>query len=144
MKDERKWDGIDQLRTAVRLFDNCNESFNQQFTVQELLTLWRAYRDCGWYIPPNVWTPRQVREALGGKAPKWQPRDERPAYDPAPLTSTYQLVTDEDETRLTAAQFFEDNAADDELRAAILALDVDECFEDGGGASPEWSLTRLT
>lgn len=139
MKDNRKWDGIDQLRTAVRLFANCNESFNQQFTAEELLTLWRAYRDCGWDIAPDAWTPRQVREALAGKVPKWQPRDERPTYDPAPLTSVYQLVTDEDETRPTAAQFFEDNAADAELRTVILALDIGECHDEA-----EWSLTRLT
>jgi hypothetical protein len=59
--------------------------------------------------------------------------------------STYRLHTVDGEVVLvTAKEFFDDNAADPELRAAILALAVGECFEDGGGASPEWSITRVS
>jgi hypothetical protein len=75
------YDGIDQLRSAVRLFDNCNESFNQRFTGEELLTLWRMYRECGWDIPPDDWAPRQIEEALEHNAPPRWDDSERPLYD---------------------------------------------------------------
>jgi hypothetical protein len=143
MKTAETYDGIDQLRFAVRLFDNCNETFNQQFTAEELLTLWRMYRECGWDIPPDDWAPRQIREALEKNiVPQFQ-RADRARYGIAALYSTvgntYRLDTDQDTEHVTAEQFFADNAADEELRAAISELDVGECHEEA-----EWSLTRLT
>jgi hypothetical protein len=141
------YDGIDQLRFAVKLFANCNETFNQRFTAEELLTLWRMYRECGWDIPPDDWKHRQICEALDrNRVPTWREtptRDIVPSY--STVGNTYLLHTvDGEKVPVTAEQFFADNAADEELRAAITELDVGECHEDGGGAAPEWSIERLT
>jgi hypothetical protein len=56
-------------------------------------------------------------------------------YAPAPETSMYR---DGNGELVSARTFFQDNAADAELRAAILALDVGECHKEA-----EWSLTRV-
>lgn len=77
MSDERF--GIDELRGAVALFGNCNESFNQLHTAEDLVKLWRAYKASEWDFAPDVWTKRQVEEALAGKAPEWD-AGEDPLY----------------------------------------------------------------
>lgn len=69
MSDERF--GIDELRGAVALFGNCNETFNQRFTADQLVALWRAYKASEWDFTPDRWQPRQVEEALAGKVPEW-------------------------------------------------------------------------
>lgn len=58
--------GIDKLRSAVTLFSNCNESFNQCFTATELLALYQAYDGCGYDITPDMWSEAQVKAALNG------------------------------------------------------------------------------
>lgn len=69
----------------------------------------------------------------------------RPVSTRATEDSTFKLHTvDGDLVLVTAREFFEDNAADAELRAAIIALAVGECFRDGGGAAPEWSIERVS
>lgn len=76
--------GIDILRKAVNLFNNCNETFNQQFTENELLKLYRMFSICGWDIPPDRWTVDQIDGALIlGKVPAWDD-DEKPARSEAP------------------------------------------------------------
>ncbi len=60
----------------------CNESFNQRWTLEQLVQIHRVFRRCGWDIYPDAWTPRQVREALAGVAPQWDEVTERPVYDP--------------------------------------------------------------
>lgn len=72
--------GMGRLRYAVRLFDSCNESFNDAFTEHELLQLSQMFCVCGWDIPPDAWTERQLEEALAGIAPKWDDATERPVY----------------------------------------------------------------
>jgi hypothetical protein len=73
--------GVDRLRAMRCLFDNCNESFNQRFSVAELVKLFDAYRGSEWDIPPDQWTVRQIVEALrDGRAPTWSD-DSTPAYD---------------------------------------------------------------
>jgi len=64
MEDIKKMSGVDQLRAAVRLFNNCNETFNQKFTPEELMKLWRGYKLCEWDITPDDWTHGQVRRWL--------------------------------------------------------------------------------
>jgi len=72
--------GIDELRKAVKLFDNGNEGFNQRYTAEQLVTLWRAYRACSWDIPPDQWDAPQLHEALElGWMPVWT-ADELPAF----------------------------------------------------------------
>jgi hypothetical protein len=69
--------GIDTLRKAVNVFNNCNESFNDAWTAEQLLAIYRAYQKCGWDITPDQWEPWQVQDALQGKAPIWD-ANERP------------------------------------------------------------------
>ncbi len=63
--------GAEELRRAAALFSNCNESFNCEHSAAQLLTLWRMYTVSGYDITPDRWSPRQVAEALEGRAPKW-------------------------------------------------------------------------
>ena len=71
---------IDHLRLMVRNLDHCNETFNQQFSYQELWLIHRAWMLSGWDIYPDQWSERQVREALNGRPPEWDD-DERPKYE---------------------------------------------------------------
>lgn len=73
--------GIERLRRMVNLFNNCNESFNTRFTIEELVKLGDAYQRSEWDIPPDEWTERQIRDAIDkGRAPTWMQEDE-PSYD---------------------------------------------------------------
>lgn len=71
MTQQRKLFGIDELRRAVRLFSNCNETFNQQYSAAELLLLADACVRSGWDFTPDEWDERQISEALLGTAPDW-------------------------------------------------------------------------
>jgi hypothetical protein len=59
--------GIEELRAAVRLFDQCNESFNwsehDPFTAEQLLNIYRAHKACEWDLYPDQWLPSQARDA---------------------------------------------------------------------------------
>lgn len=52
--------GIDEMRRAVTLFSNCNETFNSEYSAESLLAIYRAYASCGWDITPDQWTPEQL------------------------------------------------------------------------------------
>lgn len=70
--------GIDDMRAAIKMFNGCNESFNQMFTAMELLKLYRVYKKCGWDFTPDQWEDWQVDAAIqSGKVPDWYP-DETP------------------------------------------------------------------
>jgi hypothetical protein len=65
--------GIDELRGAVKVLGACNESFNQRFSAEELLRIYRALLACDWDILPDQWSDRQVRQArLYGVVPQFQ------------------------------------------------------------------------
>ena len=64
--------GAEELRRTVALLNNCREDFNDRFSVAQLLKLGRAYRLCGWDIPPDRWTQRQIRDVIvRGIVPEW-------------------------------------------------------------------------
>jgi len=73
--------GANTLRIIVNNMNYCRESFNQQFTLEELVTIGRMLLTCGWDILPDAWELRQVQEALQGKPPRWDPESEKPIYD---------------------------------------------------------------
>lgn len=63
--------GIDELRRAVTLLGNCTETFNQQFSAEQLIAIYRGYSACGWDITPDRWTAEQVDAALRGIIPEF-------------------------------------------------------------------------
>lgn len=64
--------GIEELRRAVNLFGNTREDFNTDYTAEELIKIYRAYKASGWDITPDEWTQKQVDHALRkGRAPSW-------------------------------------------------------------------------
>lgn len=63
MKHDTRGFGIERLRAAVRLFANCNETFNQQFSTEELVNIHEAYNACGWDIFPDCWPDHLVDHA---------------------------------------------------------------------------------
>lgn len=71
--------GIDELRHMVRNFNDCNETFNQQYTIEQLLQIHRMWMESGWDIYPDRWTERQLKEALEGTPPSWDDH-EKPTY----------------------------------------------------------------
>lgn len=69
--------GIEELRRTVKLFDICNETFNEQFTAEQLLVLYRLHIQSGWDIPPDQWTENQIEAALAMYVvPKWNDNEE--------------------------------------------------------------------
>lgn len=82
MTDTKEFAGIEELREAVEVFNNCDEGFNYRFTLDELIAIWRAYQASEWKLMPNGWAPRQIREAICGITPRWV-EDEtcEPIYD---------------------------------------------------------------
>ncbi len=71
---------IEHLRLLVRNFDGMNETFNQRFTITQLIALHRAWMLSDWDICPDEWEERQVWEALKGRPPTFD-HNERPTYD---------------------------------------------------------------
>jgi hypothetical protein len=59
--------GIDKLREMVRFFNNTTESFNQQFTIRQLVGIYEAYKRSEYDITPDRWTQDNIRLALIGK-----------------------------------------------------------------------------
>lgn len=72
--------GIDLLRYAAHLFDQCNETSNQRQSAEELLRIADACQRSEWDYYPDQWTLRQTKEAIRGIVPDW--KEERvPNYD---------------------------------------------------------------
>jgi hypothetical protein len=64
--------GIDVLRRAVRILNDNNEEFNQQYTPDQLLRIVEALMRSTHDIMPDQWTDKQVRHAIyNGFAPTW-------------------------------------------------------------------------
>lgn len=64
--------GVDELRKAVNVINGMRESFNDRFTIAQLVNLWRALHMCEWDIAPDEWSGRQVNEALRGIVPQFR------------------------------------------------------------------------
>lgn len=73
---------IDMLRHMVQSFDRCNESFNDDKTIPQLINIYNCWMRCGWDIYPDEWEPKQVREAMRGICPDWNETSTRliPVY----------------------------------------------------------------
>ena len=72
MIDYSKLNGIEQLRMAVNVLDNCNESFNLRHSAQDLLKLVEMQLQCEWDITPDCWEDFQVEAALKGVVPEFR------------------------------------------------------------------------
>lgn len=77
--DQKKETGIEFLRRVVKLFDANRESFNDQFSPEQLIQLAKICFQSTWDFYPDQWTERQVQEALLGIAPDWNDA-EQPWY----------------------------------------------------------------
>jgi hypothetical protein len=66
MKEQRRT-GMKQLREAVSLLNNTRESFNDRFSVHELISIAQAYTRSEWDITPDQWTTKEVEDAIDGK-----------------------------------------------------------------------------
>jgi hypothetical protein len=66
-EDDKQF-GIDELRATVEFFDWCNESFNQLFTLTQLVRL-RRYCKAHPELPefPDSWDDDELEKAFGGK-----------------------------------------------------------------------------
>jgi hypothetical protein len=59
-----KTTGIEVLRSAVRIFNGCEENWVENYSAAELLLIWEAVNACGWVISPDKWPDSAIREAL--------------------------------------------------------------------------------
>lgn len=57
------------------------------------------------------------------------------------MTDQLIVTTDEGTAIMSIPEFLRDNPA---LAAAVMALPLGETYHGGGGAQPEWSITRTT
>ena len=71
--------GAELLRLIVSNLNATTESFNDQYSLEELIQIHRMFLLSEWDIYPDCWTKRQVKEALQGIPPQWT-RNERPKY----------------------------------------------------------------
>ena len=69
---------IERMRDTVKLLNNCGEDFAQRFTEKQLVTLWLAYRACGWDLAPDEWTEFQILMAFKGHVPNWDNKTGEP------------------------------------------------------------------
>ena len=60
-------EGIEQLRQAVRLFNNTNEAYNTLYTAAELLLIYQAFMRSELDITHDHWTAEEIRLALIGR-----------------------------------------------------------------------------
>lgn len=77
--DGVKLSGAEELRLAVSNLNATREGFNDQFTAAQLLQINRMLVLGEWDILPDMWTRRQVKEALAGVPPQFDDQ-ERPVY----------------------------------------------------------------
>ena len=83
LNSDKEWSGAEILRLIVRNMDTTKESFNDQFSVEELVQIYSMQLASEWDFYPDEWTKRQVKEALRGIVPKWKLTKsglERPVY----------------------------------------------------------------
>lgn len=77
-------DSIELLRDTVNLFNDCDESFNQRYTAEELLKIAKACFEGQWGVSPDYWQKRQIEEAIQlGKSPRWRETEDGivPVYE---------------------------------------------------------------
>lgn len=67
---------IDELRKMVRNFDSNSETFNQRFSMSQLIQIHRMWMASEWDFYPDQWTEQQVQEALTGHPPQWNEAEE--------------------------------------------------------------------
>lgn len=61
----------EMLRIIVRNMDYTNEDFNERWSIEQLILIFRMHLKCGRDFFPHSWTERQVQEALRGIVPRW-------------------------------------------------------------------------
>lgn len=70
--------GAEELRKLASMIDGLSETFLDRFTLEELVTLTRAWRASEWDKYPDAeWTEEQIAAALRGVPPAWD-SDEKP------------------------------------------------------------------
>lgn len=63
---------VEALRAVVQLCDRSPESFNERFTIAELVQLWAVARACDWDFDPHQWSEDQIEAALQeGEVPEF-------------------------------------------------------------------------
>jgi hypothetical protein len=75
--------GCEELRAVARAIDNCNETFLQRWSVDQLVQIHRMWIASGWDFTPDQWTEGQVQAALAGKVPQWDAKTEEPIEESA-------------------------------------------------------------
>ena len=79
--------GAEELRLIVSNMNTTSETFNDRYTLEQLVQIGRMLLASEWDIYPDQWTDRQVREALKGIPPQWDKATEKPIYQRKPRPS---------------------------------------------------------
>jgi hypothetical protein len=61
---EKYMTGIDFLRNMISNFNYCREDFLSQYSVEELVTIRKAWLACEWDIMPDQWSKTQIESVL--------------------------------------------------------------------------------
>jgi hypothetical protein len=72
--NSKQLSGIEILRRTVKLFDSNAESFNLEYSAEELIQIARACWESGWDCWPDAWTKEQVEKAIKGESPQFEER----------------------------------------------------------------------
>ena len=56
---------VEVLRRVAAMCDRSPETFNQRFTIAELVRLWQVSYLCDWDLDPYQWSEEQIADALG-------------------------------------------------------------------------------
>jgi len=72
-----RFTAVEVLRRVADMCDRSPETFNQRFTIAELVRLWQVSQLCEWDYYPDQWSAEQVEAALGdGAVPTFDENDD--------------------------------------------------------------------
>lgn len=74
-----KLSGIEELRKIVAFYSWQCEDFNTEFTIAQLIKLYRIHQQTGWDIYPDRWSDWQINAALNRDIiPQWETDETTP------------------------------------------------------------------
>ena len=60
-----RYTAVECLRFVTHMCNRMPDSFNQRFTIAELVRLWQVSYLCEWDYDPHEWSEDQIADALG-------------------------------------------------------------------------------
>jgi hypothetical protein len=79
IKELKELTAAEELRILVSNLNVNSETFNDKYSIEELIQINRMLMLADWEIYPDQWSQKQIKEALQGIPPSWK-KDGKPEY----------------------------------------------------------------